>query len=202
MTRPKREWLYLIIGAALLSPIVGCLLGWGLGGFVWEARRPEWTPLGSPRGGASRIVGIAFPEDSSLEPPTVYIEGSSGGHWFYRPSLPEAKKWGRSEAACVPCGGWLQQTCLPSAFPVLPEYPGATIDCARYLPPIPDKDPELILRQYILLEDGTVWRWGRPAVLLSEREVFPACGLALGTLTAGVLAILVLKGAAPAARAE
>jgi len=53
MTRPKPEWLYLIVGAALLSPIVGCLLGWGLGGFVWGARRPEWTPLGSPPGGAS-----------------------------------------------------------------------------------------------------------------------------------------------------
>lgn len=202
MRRPIRQSLFIIIGAALLSPIVGCMLGWGLGAAVWEASRPKWTDLGSPPGGASRIEGIAFPEDSAYSPPTVYVRSPSDALWFYRPRGAEGERWAESSAGCVPCGGWLQQWCQAREYDFLPEYPGRVVDCAEHLPPIPDKEPELFLSRYILLEDGTIWQWERPAQLLGAREIYPVCGLILGTLAGGALVFLILRGAATATRKE
>jgi len=48
--------------------------------------------------------------------------------------------------------------CRAGAYDFLPEYPGRVIDCAEYLPPVPDKDPEILLSRYVLLEDGTIFR--------------------------------------------
>ncbi len=192
--KPNREWPFIIIGIALISPIVSCLLGWALGAAVWRAERPDWIALGAPPQGAARIEGIAFPEDSAYAPPTVYVADGSGSIWFYRAQGVDAQKWVASSESCVPCGDWLQQACRSRDYSFLPDAPGRTIDCAEYLPPVPDSDPEVFLSRFVLLDDGTIWQWERPAELLGARQIYPACGLLLGILAAGALGLVVLRG--------
>jgi hypothetical protein len=177
-----------------MSPLVTCLLGWGLGAAVWQAERPAWAALGSPPTGATGIVGITFPEDSAYAPPTVYVTDGSGALWFYHAQGIDSPKWVASTGGCTPCGGWLHQTCPAKEYPFLPKDPGRVVDCSDHLPDLPDHDPEDLLTRYILLDDGTVWRWSRPAEIVGVRQIYPACGLVLGIIGGGGLALLILRG--------
>jgi hypothetical protein len=201
--RPNRVRPLVIIGCALLSPIAGCLMGWVLGAAVWRAERPDWSSLGAPPQGVVHIVGIAFPEDSAYAPPTVYVSDGTGSVWFYRSQGSDANKWVASTESCAPCGGWLQQACRSRVYPFLPDAPGRTLDCAEYLPPVPEGEevnPEVFLSRYVLLDDGSIWRWKRPVELVGARQIYPCCGLILGIMGMAALGLLVLRGGVPAGR--
>jgi hypothetical protein len=184
-------WLILtLLAFVVVSTLIAALVGLWADRIAWDATRPGWLPIGSPPSASSKIAGIAIPESAFESPPTVYVETTDHQLWFYEASSSSLDRW-RAVAgdSAPPTGSWLDTPCHLGQYSFIPPITGNVIDCAEYLPVYFQENPEAQIRQYVLLEDGTVWLWKRtePYVSLAFIYAFWGClvGIVLGLVFLG-----------------
>jgi hypothetical protein len=169
--------------ALLVVPCLGAVAGFGLARVYWGGALTRWQRLPDPPAPAAEIVDGG----TRLAP---------GGWWLTVRGADDRL------FHCPPYDGcWVEVTAPPAeaAEPCLYPY-----DARPPAPPGPVADrleaqacnaEAAYQASFVVLEDGTVWRWGHSVAGLSslvELFLFVAGGAALGLLLALPIALAVL----------
>jgi hypothetical protein len=173
---------------SVILPIVGCVGGY------WYGSQIEWSPLNSPPAKPSHIVGIGV-ENTPEGDFAMVIQMINGDMYYYQESARPAR-WVEANEERV---RWLEkgsETCGTTERPFIPPPPGKVMQCVEYAGPFAEQEPEVYVRQWVLLEDGSVWKWSYPRSLLyaiiRRNILFGFLGLLAGGLF-GIILFFALR---------
>lgn len=142
---------------SVILPIVGCVGGY------WYGSQINWFRLSSPPAEPSHIVGIGV-ENSPEGDFAFVIQTINGDRYYYRES--GVKHWGEANEERV---RWFEEgnePCGATARPFIPPPPGKVIECVEYAGFYAEQEPEVYVKQLVLLEDHSVWIWRYPRSLI------------------------------------
>jgi hypothetical protein len=135
---------------------------------LWNGDSVQWQSIGSPPGGASRIISTGQ-EYNTREIAVLAINGRA-----YHCCDQTALVWEEAEhnqpQPRLACGAL---TAFPTANP-----PGKIVDCAE----ISNWEPATSKTIFVVLEDGTVWRWHLDVFLLTPLIIQFVCGPLIGLI--------------------
>ncbi|NOH03351.1 MAG: hypothetical protein HND47_16010 [Chloroflexi bacterium] len=178
----NKHLLSIAIVFSVALPIVGCVGGY------WYGSQIDWFRLSPPPAKPSHIVGIGF-ENSPEGDFAFVIQTVNGDRYYYRES--GAEHWVEAKEERV---RWFEegnQPCGATARPFIPPPPGKVIECVEYAGPYAEQEPEVYVKQLVLLDDSSVWKWSYPRSLIyaiiRRNILFGFLGLLAGGLLGAIV---------------
>ena len=147
----------------------------------------DWLPLSSPPARPDRIAGLGL-EHSAESDLLLVVQTVNGDLYYYRHGAAESEHWVKTNEAGfrrVEEGGG---PCV-TARSFIPPPPGQVADCVEYAGYYAKQDPEVYVEQWVLLDDGTIWKWDYPDTIIRRNLLFGFIGLLGGGLISGIVFI-------------
>lgn len=183
MTLMKKHRHTVAVLFSVILPIVGCVGGY------WYGSQIEWLRLNSPPAKPSHIVGIGV-ENTPEGDFAMVIQTINGDMYYYQESASPAL-WVEANEERV---RWLEkgsEPCGTTERPFIPPPPGKVMQCVEYAGPLAEQEPEVNVKQWILLEDGSVWKWSYPRsliyVIIRRNVLLGSLGLLAGGFFGAIL---------------
>ena len=181
MALVKKHRTTIAVLFSVVLPILGCVGGYWYGSWM------DWRSLSSPPARPERIVGLGL-EHSAESEILLIVQTSNGDMYYYRHSAIEAERWVKTnedgfrqvEEGSGPC---------VTARPFIPSPPGHVSDCVEYAGYYAKQDPEEYIEQWVLLDDGTIWKWDYPDTIIRRNILFGFIGLLGGGLISAIILI-------------
>jgi hypothetical protein len=163
--------------SAIAGFIIGALLATTV--FVFEFVFPIWIPVMPPPEKATKLLAY---HDNAFEDNTLYVRTTDGNIYAYGPSSYGGNdiKWRivkevNQEASGYECAGKFST----------PNPPGKIVSQLESHPCIVDSSTQV---NYIILEDGSIWQWGKSVP--EFEEIWALFGLSISVLIGGGLGVL------------
>lgn len=143
---------------SFLLPIVGCVGGY------WYGNQINWLPLGLPPEEPAKIAGVGQEHPESEI--NAFVQTVNGDLYYYRhgAAAPGWVEFDTQENTVQ----WLEGSglCDATARSFIPPPPGDVMECIEYAGYYAAQEPEVYVKQWVLLEDGNVWEWSYPRSLV------------------------------------
>ncbi|MBC6952473.1 hypothetical protein DWB58_31570 [candidate division KSB1 bacterium] len=143
---------------SVILPIVGCVGGY------WYGNQIHWVRLNSPPAKPSQIVGLGV-ENTPEGGFALVIQTINGERYYYQESGGPELWLAASEERVR----WLEDSsgsCGVTPRPFIPPPPGKVMQCVEYVGPYAQQEPQVDVKQWILLNDGSLWKWSYPDSLI------------------------------------
>ncbi len=170
------------VSIAILFSIILSIVGfvWG----YWYGSQINWLRLNAPPEKPGQIVGLGV-ENSPEGYYALVIQTVDGNMYYYRESggperwvevTQERVRW--IDGGSEPCGAAVRS--------FIPPPPGKVIQCLEYAGYYAQWEPEVYIKQWVLLDDGSVWKWSYPPspiyAIIRRNILFGLLGLLAGGL--------------------
>jgi hypothetical protein len=176
----KNNWLiniFILLACSIFGYFVASWIEPAYMEKLWRGDSVQWMTLGSPPGGASKILSIGL----ELNTEDVYVSANNGK--TYHCCDKKAVVWKETNLSQTTtratCGTFVA---FPSKNP-----PGKIIDCAE----ISNWEGPTNQTVFTILEDGTVWRWHNEVFFLYPLVILFIYGPVGGLITGIALILLV-----------
>jgi hypothetical protein len=139
------------VPVAVVLFIIGIIITLLTFGTITNGALIPWQSVGLPPGGAKQFVAIDYLKN------IVVVRGKSSTTSFYQHVYDRKGNW---EETSKPSGP-LENNCVEfmESRSEFKRLPGKTMDCLDYSVPIGE---QLDTTTFVILEDGSVWKWHQP----------------------------------------
>jgi hypothetical protein len=164
--------------SAIAGFIIGALLATTV--FVFEFVFPIWIPVMAP---PEKAVKLLTYHNNGFDDNTLYVRTESGSVYAFRVASFGASdiEWKKAEQTYPEANDY---ECNFGKFPT-PNPPGKIVSQLESHPCVVDSSNQV---NYIILEDGSIWRWGKSVP--EFEEYWALFGLAMCVFFGGGLGVL------------